>query len=153
MTPAANDPASLPDDWPHYREAVLHFGDPVVWSVHVRQLAIGGAVRLRALGLGAPFAVVTAFHPHPERLDHDENLARHAALRRAIARRGLTAVPCAGSSLDGSHREEGLAIACERGDAKELAAEFGQAAFYWWDGMSLWIEPIGLGSTGERILP
>ncbi len=153
MTSASTDPAPIPDDWPHYRETVLHFGDPVVWSVHVRQLELEASQRLRALGLEAAFAVVTAFHPYPERLGHDDNLARHAALRQAIARRGLTAVPCAGSSLDGSHREEGFAIVCQRDEAKTLAAEFGQAAFYWWDGMSLWIEPIGLQSTGERILP
>lgn len=146
-----NEPDERPLDWPHYREAVLHFGDPVVWSVPASQLAREAPRRLPAVGLFAPFAIVTAFHPYPRRLADAENLARHDALRQAIESLGALFVPCAGSSADGSHREEGFAIACPRGTALALAAEFGQAAIYWWDGTSLWIDPVQGGPDRERL--
>lgn len=151
MERSPRDPPARPLDWPHYLETVLHFGDPVAWSVHVGRIAADGSSRLRSLGLDGPFAVVTAFHPYPERLGHGENVSRHASLRRAIEQRGRIAIPCAGSSADGSHREEGFAILCERDEAKDLAAEFGQAAIYWWDGESLWIDPVGTALPSERI--
>lgn len=146
-----NDPIARPIDWPHYRETVLHFGDPVEWSVPVARLAIEAAVRLPSLGLDAPFAVVTAFHPYPRRLDAAENLLRHERLRQVIAQLDVHATPCAGSSLDGSHREEGFAIVCTQDEAKALASQFDQAAFYWWDGASLWIEPTHAESRSERL--
>ena len=153
MRSAPNDPIARPVDWPHYRETVLHFGDPVVWSVHVARLALEATVWLPALGLDAPFAVVTAFHPYPRRLDAAENLVRHERLRQAIAQLEVHATPCDGSSLDGSHREAGFAIVCARDEAKTLANRFDQAAFYWWDGASLWIEPTHAESMPERLDP
>ncbi|MFZ9690734.1 MAG: DUF3293 domain-containing protein [Phycisphaerales bacterium] len=151
MERSQGDPRSRPADWPHYLEAVLHFGDPVGWSIPARRFRIDAASSLAAMDFVEPFAVITAFHPYPHRLDRDENLARHARLRTELLERGLRAVPCAGSSADGTHREDGFAIACPHEMAVELACRFGQAAFYWWDGVDLWIEPATARFIRARI--
>jgi hypothetical protein len=153
MDCARPDPSSVPADWPHYLETVLHFGEPAVWSVPVRRFAVEAAKKPAGLDVDGSFAVITAFHPHPWRLDPEENLARHRQLRVELSRRGLHAIPCAGSSKDGSHREDGFAIACPRVIAAAIARRFGQAAFYWWDGADLWIDPALSGFTAMRISP
>jgi hypothetical protein len=153
MEPSRRDPTGEPIDWPHYRETVLHFGEPVTWSVPVRRFAVDAAARLGTFGLDGAFAVITAFHPSPRRLDREENFARHEQLRSVLAERRIRAVPCAGSSVDGSHREEGFAACCPRDVAIDIASAFGQAAIYWWDGIDLWIEPALAEEPAERIRP
>jgi hypothetical protein len=153
MEPLRRDSRHESIDWPHYRETVLHFGDPVTWSVPVRRLAADASSRLDTFGLTGPFAVISAFHPSPQRLDRETNLARHERLKMLLAERRIPAVPCAGASVDGSHREEGFAACCPRETAVEIASAFGQAAIYWWDGLDLWIEPALAEVPAERIRP
>lgn len=148
----ASDPPPEPHPWDAYRNTVLHFGDPAAWSIRGRDLMRPEAIaRLGALGLEGPFAVITAFDPHPDRLGAAENLARHGELARAIRSAGHRHLACAGASPDGSHREEGFAVRCSLAEAIVLADRFGQAAIYWWDGRVLWIEPVRSPWPRERV--
>ena len=79
MEPSRRDSMGESIDWPHYRETVLHFGDPVTWSVPVRRFAADASSRLDTFGLTGSFAVISAFHPSPQRLDREANLETSTA--------------------------------------------------------------------------
>ena len=140
------------DEWAPYRTAHLGFGDPECFSLSVdRPWTTEDLDQLRSLGLDGPFAVVTAHHPHERRLDAAENDRRHDALLAEVRRLRLHSVPCRGRSPDASHREEGVAIACSLSIAVSIARRFEQSAIYWWDGSSLWIEPVISTRSPERL--
>jgi len=140
------------DEWAPYRTAHLGFGDPESLSLAVdRPWTAGDLDQLRSLGLDGPFAVVTAHHPHERRLDAAENDRRHEALLAETRRHRLIAVACTGRSPDSKHQEEGVAIACPLSIAASIARKFEQSAIYWWDGSSLWIEPVLSPRVRERL--
>ena len=142
------------NDWPHYRTAVLHFGTAPPWTVPASEFAHPThAPRRRALGLDRPFAIVTAFNPHPQRPHASANVLAHAELARCLDSLGLDHLACAGTDPAEVHREEGFAVFAAIETVLDLARRFGQAAVYWWDGASMWIEPTNAESTRERLDP
>ena len=89
-----------------------------------------------ALSVLAPLLViVTAWNPGAVELCLDENVARNAALRAAIAARGWHSVPAENRAPDGTHVEPGFAILdAPLAEVESLAAMFGQRAIFVWDG-------------------
>ena len=54
---------------------------------------------------------------------------------------GATVIPADGVSPDGMHREKGWVATIPLTQAKTLAKNYGQAAFFWFDGDQFWIMP------------
>jgi hypothetical protein len=98
------------------------------------------AQRLRALGLGGRFAVLTAFNPRGRTVPAEQNRRRAVELRRRLSSLVGTLVPADGCSPDLLHREEGVAAALTEEQAREIACEFEQDAFFWFDGARFRIE-------------
>ena len=123
-----------------YPETVLHFTSEPERRVDLR-IALSAADRaaLSRIGSGGNFAVITAFDPLGRDLSIEENRQLAARLEVRLQELGHTFVPVDACSPDGSHREASLAVAMPKGNAVELAREFGQIAIFWYDGNRFWI--------------
>jgi len=117
--------------------------------------------RLRALGLGRRFGVVTPFNPRGEVLSAAANRRRLRALERVLAAAGLRFQVADGWSLDRRHGEQGFAVAADRRRVIALGKRFGQLAVFWFDGsrfLLVWCDrpgrgiplPVRRSSTGLR---
>lgn len=147
-------PPERVDGWAQYPETVLRLGraardgrsGDAALEIDLREPAPPDAVRAFArLGLDGPFAVVTACRPAVAfaQDDHDDGADPHEALREALARAsGRTPVPADGASPDGAHVEHGWAAVLLADDAWRIAARFGQAAIFRWDGRAFLIDPV-----------
>jgi hypothetical protein len=94
-----------------------------VWEVH----APGGWRRWPA-SASSPLAAISAMNPGVRRLSATANRSRDAALRRHLARLGLTAIRVRGRSADGAWIEEGWLIAHRPARTRRLLADFHQLA-------------------------
>lgn len=114
---------------------------------------LGAAARdaLRAHGLDRAFAVITADNPRGERHDERGNDEAWRSLAKSIHRLAAAAVPCDGCCPAAIHRERGFAAVLPLPEAIALAASFGQSAIYWFDGTSLWLEPVLEPARRERL--
>lgn len=111
------------------------------------------AARLRGMGLGERWAVITAYNPRGETRDPEGNLARHEKLRDALQATGVEFIQADGRSPDASHREIGFAAALPQPDAVALAARFGQSAIFWFDGEAFWLVPAAAATGPVRLPP
>lgn len=111
------------------------------------------AARLRGMGLGERWAVITAYNPRGETRDDAGNLARHEKLEEALHGTGVAFVRADGRSPDASHREIGFAVALPQPDAIALAARFGQSAIFWFDGEAFWLVPAAAATGPVRLPP
>jgi hypothetical protein len=59
--------------------------------------------------------------------------------------------PLASSKQDRTHRESGVAVSMAKTDARPLASKFGQSAFFWFDGASMWIIGAVVESPDQRL--
>jgi hypothetical protein len=98
------------------------------------------AHRLKALGLGRRFAVLTAYNPRGTVVSADLNQRRAEELKQRLGSLTGSLVPVDGCSPDLLHREEGVAAELMLEDAREIAREFDQDAFFWFDGARFWIQ-------------
>jgi len=106
----------------------------VVTSTHKRWLS--------DLGLSGSFAVITPCNPHGKTVDPERNDALMDDFAEALKGAGIdTLVRCAGVAPDLTHREDGYALLIDAAQALELAIEFEQVAFYWFDGAGFTIIP------------
>ena len=147
-----------------YPETVLEFADPAPLTVDLRvPLATSTRRALAAIGLGAPFAVLTAENPHGENAEDAPTAGEEAArevsnerrmsrLERELAARGVTHRHVDGVAPDGSYRERCVAAVLPRDEAVELARRFGQLALFWFDGDRFWLMPAEAGGE-PRALP
>jgi hypothetical protein len=119
--------------WERYADTVLVFDDGV--RIDLRKPV--GPHELRRLaerGLSAPFAVITAHNPRGAVLAEDANAARQDALVAALHAGGWNVMTVTGASPDGSHRERSAAVVMPDADAKRLASQFDQDAYFWFEG-------------------
>lgn len=154
---------ALPDpSWKQYPCTVLEIHTPptpgtagatVVEADLRTPLDASVAGRLRRLGLGQSWAVVTAYNPRGRHRDAVANAAGHARLERAVRNLGVAFVRADGRSPDASHREVGLALALSQSDAVALAARFGQSAIFWFDGTAFWLMPVEGSADSVRLPP
>lgn len=153
---------ALPDpSWKQYPCTVLEVHAPAtpgsaaatVLEADLRMpLAASMAERLRHLGLGEQWAVVTAYNPWGRDHEPAANATRHAKLEHTVRSMGVAFVRADGRSPDGSHLEVGLALALPQPQAVALAARFGQSAIFWFDGTAFWLVSV-TGSAGPVRLP
>lgn len=128
--PSEQDPR-----WRQYATALLRIGAAPVLEVDLSlPLSRAQHDRLRELGLGRGFGVVTAANPAGRLATSEANRAAQEALRVQVARNGLVPVRADGYSRDERHYEPGFAVPFPRHECIALARRFRQLALYWYDG-------------------
>jgi hypothetical protein len=138
--------------WTVYENTILRFAGSTRFAVDLaRPLSADDRAALGALGIGASFAVVTAYNPGGRKLLTLHNRWRYLRMRIALAARRTRVVAASGESPDGSHRERGFAVALSRADAVAIARHFGQLAIYWFDGDSFWLDGALATREAERL--
>lgn len=105
---------------------------------------------LARLGLDRSFAVLTGHNPRGRvAAGNDE---RQEVLESLLRREADPVVRVDGCSPDLRHREASLAAPISEARAREIAGEFEQDAFFWYDGERFYL--VGAGEEDERfILP
>lgn len=107
---------------------------------------VGGAPAAGALRI----LCVTPLNPLGA-LDEAENRARLAAFRASLGEAFGVYVEATGRSPDGAHREAGVALLTSESEARALATESDQDAFFWFDGAAFWLIGAGADPTRERL--
>lgn len=121
--------------WGGYFHAVLWIGTAERVVLIARERVTDEALRqLVEMGLTGPFAVVTAANPRGQVIPQRENDIRLDRLIERITAAGLHWLPADGGSADRAHLEQGVACRIDRDQARRLAMEFEQSAFFWFDG-------------------
>jgi hypothetical protein len=140
-TPDQQDP-----DWPRYPETVLSFATTPAVEIDLRKVPSEDAIAdLKAVGLGQPFAIVTAFDPRGENLSATENKKRKHELDERLRSSGYRFAHVDCCSPDRSHCECSVAVVMPQERAIDLARELEQVAIFWFDGNRFWI----LGALAE----
>ena len=140
----------LDERWSSYPETVLYFPGDVMVDLRVevtRSLRNG----LVAIGLGEPFAILTAFNPRGVDTGDAENKRRQDELEAELSSSGDMFVRVDACSPDRSHCECSVALTADFDRAIEIAKRWEQVAIFWYDSSSFWIygaiesiEPIRL---------
>ena len=127
--------------WPHYFDTILEIRDGArLIRVDLRkELPSDRRAELRALSDPPAFGVVTAANPLGRKLPDLENGWRSEQLHAELGADDVTCRAADGVSPDGSHRERGFAVWGPREDVRDLAEQFKQTAFFWFDGTSFWL--------------
>ena len=138
--------------WGSYPETVLIFsGDPEVFIDLRERVPAATRKALDSLGLGEPFAVLTAFNPRGVDISPEENSRRMQELEAELESSGDHFVRVDACSPDKSHCECSVAIKGEMQRALDIARRWEQIAIFWWDGSLFWIQ--GAISDGHLRLP
>ena len=95
--------------------------------------------------------MVTPFNPHGRTIPRAENDARMRRQESELAALGVRHLRVDGLAPDGSHCEEGFAIEVSRDQARALAAQWGQSAFFWFDGGAFWLVPAEVDAEPVRL--
>jgi uncharacterized protein DUF3293 len=139
-TPESSDPR-----WATYPDTIVEIHAVPPCRIDLRRpVSPAIARRLRELGLGDAWAVVTAHNPG-RIADPTENERRELELSAAVAASGVPCLRADGVSPDGAHREPGFAVALDQDRAVALASSFGQSAIFWFDGERFWLVPALVG--------
>jgi hypothetical protein len=134
-TPDQHDP-----DWPRYPETILIFATQPAVEIDLREIpSEAGLSTLETLGLGGPFAIITAVDPRGQDLSAAENQERARALDRRLSASGYKFAQVDCCSPDRSHCERSVAVAMRQENAIALAKELEQVAIFWFDGERFWI--------------
>jgi len=144
----------MPTDalWTVYENTILRFADATGFAIDLaRPLSASDRAALAALGIGTPFAIITAYNPGGRKLAATRNRWRHLRLRIGLTMRHTRFVGVSGESPDGLHRERGFAVAMSRAEAGTIARRFGQLAIYWFDGESFWLDAVLAMRASERL--
>ena len=127
-------------DWPRYPETILEFATTPVVVIDLRKLPSKAVVEgLKIVGLGGPFAIMTAFDPRGENLPPAENEKRTKSLDARLRSSNYSFVRVDCCSPDRSHCECSFAVAMPQKEALDLARELEQVAIFWFDGARFWI--------------
>ncbi|MDQ6689935.1 MAG: DUF3293 domain-containing protein [Gemmatimonadota bacterium] len=147
-TPDQHDP-----DWPKYPETILGFATQPPVEIDLREIPSEPAIAtLKAVGLGEPFAIMTAFDPQGKNLSAAENQQRKRDLDRRLSAAGYHLVQVDCCSPDRSHCECSVAVTMPQDEALGLAREMEQVAIFWFDGSRFWI--VGaIVETDPMMLP
>ena len=132
-----------PSDDPHWEQYIKTrleiFDDHSLVIDLSRPIPPESLVALRDRGIGPTFAVLTACNPHGVVASEAANQHFSQLLELEVNDGGWIHVRADGVSPDAQHRERGLAVAMPKADALAFARKYGQSAFYWFDGASMWI--------------
>ena len=135
---------STPDqhdlDWPKYPETILQFAANPAIEIDLRQPVTPESIsQLKRIGLGTPFAIMTAYDPRGQDLPTQENERRRKKLNDRLASDGYRFAQVDCCSPDGSHCERSVAVVMPQDAALDLARELEQVAIFWFDGERFWI--------------
>lgn len=146
-------PVQLDPDWHRYPDTVLRFRTTPEVRVDLREpVSRDVLASMERIGLGGPFAVLTAHDPHGEDESAEVNARRAAQLDDRLQSAGARFVHVDACSPDGSHCEASVAAEIAQDSAARLAREFEQVAIFWFDGDKFWI--VGaLASADPVMLP
>ncbi|MBA3969681.1 MAG: DUF3293 domain-containing protein [Gemmatimonadetes bacterium] len=130
-----------------YASTILEFVGRVQGEVDLRRpMGLRERGLLSQLELDSPFAVLTGYNPHGEN-EHPRNQERQDGLRDTLAEEAKRFVLVDGCSPDRLHREPSIAACIPEHRAWEIALQFEQDAFFWFDGNSFHLvgagEPLG----------
>ncbi|HEY8258335.1 MAG TPA: DUF3293 domain-containing protein [Gemmatimonadales bacterium] len=144
-------PESADPRWATYPDTIVEIFTSPLLRVDLRHpLPTDLATRLRGLGLGDAWSVITAHNPG-RMLSESENERRERDLWRRAESSGAAFLRADGVNPDGTDREVGVAIALAREGSIALAAEFGQSATFWFDGACFWLDPALVGDRPIRL--
>ena len=137
--------------WGSYSDTILRFPKTGL-SIDLRvPLSPSTQQLLSDLGLGRPFAVITACNPLGSQLDPAANRRLASVLAALVRERHPGALEAHGVSPDGQHQEPGWAIATSLEEAQRLAAQFLQRAVFWFDGARFLIVPVLAGGPSVAL--
>lgn len=147
------DPELLDSDWSRYPSTVLTFAGERAIRVDLRLPLSQQELReLIEAGLDGPFAVITAHDPRGQNLGDAENERRADRLEESLRSRGLPFIRVNACSPDEEHCEASVAVKVPLTAAAQLARDYGQVAFFWFDGERFWIAG-GVVETDPIALP
>lgn len=139
---------TIDPSWSHYPDTILDITTSVGHHTLDLRAPVTDADRaaLAALGLGRPFAVLTACDPHGRPASPDANARATAALRDLLHTREALLAHATGRSPDGAHAEPGFACALPQDAAVAIARDCGQSALFWYDGARVWLVGACVGA-------
>lgn len=121
--------------WEYYPETILVFPSRSL-KIDLR-FPLDECLREQLLNLfenSNDFHVLTSDNPYGESVDQMTNEVQHESLKKQILESRLTSIACHGMSIDGEHIEKGFAFTGSLDQARDLAEEFHQTAFFSFDG-------------------
>ncbi|CAN5519287.1 hypothetical protein BH09GEM1_BH09GEM1_24930 [soil metagenome] len=155
MTDAIDRPRITPAEdpsWDHYAHTILElFADRSLELDLSQPVPPDALARLDEQGIGPEFAILTACNPYGRAMDDLWNQRLTQVLRLEVATGERTWVPADGVSRDKTHREAGVAVTMPKADARLLATRFGQSAFFWFDGVVMWIIGAVVAAPDQRL--
>jgi hypothetical protein len=118
------------DPWIVYARTIVEISPPARATFRILP-APKGEVGTWPPGFGAEIFVITAWNPHSQPLDDNENRVRQEALEAELLR--LELWPAVGLDPDSKYREEGVAVAgLSEMEAIALGARYDQNAIFLW---------------------
>jgi hypothetical protein len=118
------------DPWIAYARTIVEISPPARATFRILP-APKGEVGIWPAGFGAEIFVITAWNPHSQPLDDNENRLRQAALESELGR--LELWPAVGLDPDSEYLEEGVAVSgLSEVEAITLGARYDQNAIYAW---------------------
>src|SRR5262245_12593249 len=120
--------------WLLYPNTILEFHTSTSFTIDLRE-ALTSRARdsLCANHLDQPFAVITACNPRGHRHSDVDNVLLTRQLETYLRKRGLQMVRVDGLSPDRAHRESGVALKLTKEEARNIANQYHQSAFFWFD--------------------
>jgi hypothetical protein len=143
---------SADPSWTFYPQTLLRFAGQGL-TIDLRNTICPETLKgLSGLGLGLTFVVITAHNPRGRTLDAATNQTLDAELGTALNALGAAHQRCDGMDPEQRHVERGYAAAIDNKQATLLAKQFGQSAFFTFDGERFWLMPA-LVRTNPLQLP
>ena len=126
-------PQNSDPNFDKYPDTILVFDDGLRLDL-TRELTPADRERLRAKFKGT-FAVLTAADPFGRTASNAENASSQRSLEDALHAVSDNVMRVCGEALDGSHSEDGFGCETSLDQAAQIAREFRQSAFFWYDGV------------------
>ena len=125
-------PQNSDPNFDKYPDTILVFDDGLRLDL-TRELTPDDHERLRTRFKGT-FAVLTAADPFGQTVSDAENRSSQRSLEEALRSISQNVMRVCGEALDGSHSEDGFGCEATLDQAAQIAREFRQSAFFWYDG-------------------
>lgn len=124
--------------WTNYPKTILTF--PGGMRIDLREtLSDEQRAFLARDFLQTPFAIISAANPKGQSESEEANAAAVQVLKREITQRKFSFAMITGESVDGTHSETSFAVHLSILDARRLALDTDQSAYFWYDGQSFWL--------------
>ncbi|MGV3709044.1 MAG: DUF3293 domain-containing protein [Gemmatimonas sp.] len=123
--------------WTQYSRTILEFPDGLRVDL---QEPLSNDVRARiSASIGENFAIVSAADPKGQDQNDNINVQAVHNFRCELDRRSIRYFPIIGRAADGSHIEESLVLLAPMDEARRMASDADQSAYFWFDGAAFWL--------------